>query len=76
MSQELLQKIACELNKRYKERYLTKLDFSYAANVDEKTIRRILQGRQNISIILLKKVCEAVDLSLSDLFQLIENRDN
>lgn len=76
MSQELLQKIACELNKRYKERYLTKLEFSYEANVDEKTIRRILQGRQNISIILLKKVCEAVDLSLSDLFQLIENHDN
>jgi len=72
MSQELLQKIACELNKRYKERYLTKLDFSYAANVDEKTIRRILKGNQNISILLLHNICNALDISIYELFQSIE----
>jgi len=48
------------------------LDFSYAANVDEKTIRRILNGNQNISILLLHNICNALDISIYELFQSIE----
>ena len=72
MSQELLHKIACEITKRYQERYPTKLDFSYAADVDEKTIRRVLNGNQNMSILLLHNICCALDISLYELFQSIE----
>jgi transcriptional regulator with XRE-family HTH domain len=72
MSQELLQKIACEITKRYQEMYPTKLDFSYAADVDEKTIRRVLNGSQNISILLLHNICSALGISIYELFQSIE----
>jgi transcriptional regulator with XRE-family HTH domain len=52
--------------------YTSKLDFSYSANVDEKTIRRILKGDQNISILLLHQICLALDTSIGELFQSIE----
>jgi transcriptional regulator with XRE-family HTH domain len=72
MPEDLLLKIATEINKRYKERYPTKLYFSYAADVDEKTIRRVLNGNQNMSILLLHNICCALDISLYELFKSIE----
>ena len=66
-------KIAIELNKRYQEKYPTKLEFSYGADVDEKTIRRVLNGKQNISIILLHQICQALDITIMELFQSIES---
>ena len=62
MPQELLMKIAVEINKRYQEKYPTKLEFSYAANVDEKTIRRVLNGKQNISLVLIDRICKVLDI--------------
>lgn len=74
MSKEILEKLAIEINIRYVDRYPSKLDFSYSADVDEKTIRRILKGDQNISIILLNQICIALDTSIGELFQSIEEK--
>ena len=76
MPQELLMKIATEINKRYQEKYPTKLEFSYAADVDEKTIRRVLNGKQNISIILLHQICQALDITIMELFHCIDSLPN
>lgn len=73
MPDDLLDKIASEINKRYKKLYATKLDFSYAADVDEKTIRRILSGKQNISILLLNRICQALDISIVELLNCIDS---
>ncbi len=75
MPQDLLQQIAFELNKRYRLRYKTKLEFSYDANVDEKTIRRVLNGSQNISILLLNRLCCALDTTILELFQSIDKSE-
>lgn len=74
MSKEILEKLAIEINIRYMDRYPSKLDFSYSADVDEKTIRRILKGNQNISIMLLHQICMALDTSIGELFQSIEEK--
>lgn len=74
MSKEILEKLALEINSRYKDRYPSKLEFSYSADVDEKTIRRILKGDQNISILLLHQICMALDTSIGELFQSIEEK--
>lgn len=74
MSKEILEKLAIEINIRYVDRYPSKLVFSYSADVDEKTIRRILKGDQNISIILLNQICIALDTSIGELFQSIEEK--
>ena len=76
MPEELLMKIAAELNKRYVEKYPTKLEFSYAADVDEKTIRRLLNGKQNISILLLNQICQALDMTVLELLNSIDTLPN
>lgn len=73
MSDEFLLKLGKEIENRYKLKFVSKLEFSFACDVDEKTIRRLLQGKQNISIILLKKICDALDIKLSELMLSIEN---
>ncbi len=72
MSKEILEKLATEIQSRYQERYPSKLEFSYAADVDERTIRRILKGDQNMSILLLHQICIALDTNISELFRSIE----
>jgi len=72
MSKEILEKLATEIQSRYEDRYPSKLEFSYSADVDERTIRRILKGDQNMSILLLHQICLALDTSIGELFHGIE----
>jgi len=48
-------------------------DFALNHNIDEKTVRRILDREYKISIGTLQKICEARNLSLSNFFELLEN---
>lgn len=50
---------------------MSKLDFAIACDVDEKTIRRILKGEQNISIEILIKIADALKTKPSLLLQKI-----
>lgn len=75
MAKELLEILATEIHNRYKVRYPSKLEFSYSADVDERTIRRILKGDQNISILLLHQICLALDTSIGEIFHSIEGME-
>lgn len=76
MSEEFLLKLGAEVEKRYKLKFVSKLEFSFACDVDEKTIRRLFKGEQNISILLLKKICDALEIKLSELIISIEESEN
>ena len=70
--QETLLKLGQEINTEFIKNYNSKLDFSVACDVDEKTIRRILKGQQNLSMGIFLKICEELKLKSSDLFKRID----
>jgi DNA-binding Xre family transcriptional regulator len=72
MSDSFLLKLGQEIEKRYKDKFNSKLEFSYACDVDEKTIRRLFLGKQNVSILILKKICDTLEIKISDVLISIE----
>lgn len=66
---DILIKIGESLSKKAKVRYKSNVELANVANVGEGTIRRIFSGEQNVSIKLLKKVCDALDVKLSELLK-------
>jgi len=70
---DILVKIGDHLNKKAKSKFKSNVEFASACDVDEKTVRRIFLGDQNISIKVLKRICEALEIRLSDLFKDIES---
>ncbi|WP_258542853.1 helix-turn-helix domain-containing protein [Parvicella tangerina] len=68
---KLLENIASIIQEEYPKYYSSKLAFAGAADVDEKTIRRILKGQQNISIEIFVKICAAIHISPSELLKSI-----
>lgn len=63
INQQLKEWIACATSNR---------DFALNHNIDEKTVRRILEGRYRISLGTLQKICEARNIKLSEFFKLVE----
>jgi len=63
---DLLVKVGDYVRKRAKMKFKSNVDFASACDVTETTIRRILQGKQNISIKLLERICEALEIKMSD----------
>ena len=54
--------------KKIKVEYKSNVDLAMSADVDEKTIRNILAGK-NVSIKLIKKICDCLEIKMSDLFK-------
>jgi transcriptional regulator with XRE-family HTH domain len=71
--QDILGKAGDNIRKKAKAKFKSNVEFAYACEVDEKTIRRIFRGEQNLSIKVLKRICEALGIKLSDLFKEIGN---
>jgi len=69
--QEVLNSLAKYLNDVYPSFFSSKLDFAVAVNVDEKTIRRILKGEQNISLKILCNISAAINKTPSDVLRAI-----
>ncbi len=67
INQTTFKRIAEILNQEYPKHFNSKLAFAGAADVDEKTIRRILKGEQNISLDLLIQICKVLELQPSEL---------
>jgi hypothetical protein len=67
MPQEFLKNIGIVIQKRYVLLYKSKLEFSIASDIDERTIRRVLQGNQNVSIVVLSKIAKALNTSISSI---------
>lgn len=57
------------VGKKAKVKFKSNVEFANVCDVSEGTIRRILRGNQNISIKVLNRICEALDISMSDLFK-------
>ena len=66
---DVLVKLADSINKRAKTKFKSNVEFANVCDVNESTIRRILQGKQNISVKVLKRICEALDIKMSDLLK-------
>ncbi|HKC66810.1 MAG TPA: helix-turn-helix transcriptional regulator [Bacteroidia bacterium] len=66
---DVLVKLADGINKRAKTKFKSNVEFANVCDVNESTIRRILQGKQNISVKVLKRICEALDVKMSDLLK-------
>lgn len=66
---DILVKIGDYLGKKAKAKFKTNVEFAGKCDVDEKTIRRILKGEQNLSIKVLKRICEALEIKMSDLLK-------
>jgi DNA-binding Xre family transcriptional regulator len=67
MSEEQLLKLGSLIKNRSKVKFKSNLEFASVCDIDERTIRRIMNGKQNFSIIIFSKICEALDIKMSDL---------
>ncbi|HRH02179.1 MAG TPA: hypothetical protein PLI68_00280 [Bacteroidia bacterium] len=50
MTSDVLRKLGKVIKDKANVKYKTKIDFAFECDVDERTIRRILKGEQNISV--------------------------
>jgi DNA-binding Xre family transcriptional regulator len=66
---DVLVKLADNIGKRAKVKFKSNVEFANVCDLNESTIRRILQGQQNISIKALKRICEALEIKMSDLLK-------
>lgn len=66
---DILVNIGDYIGKRAKTKFKSNVEFANVCDVNESTIRRILRGEQNISIKVLKRICEALEIKTSDLLK-------
>ena len=66
---DILAKIGDFIGKKAAIKFKSNVELANVSDVDEKTIRRILAGQQNVSIKVLKRICDALDLKLSELMK-------
>ncbi|MGG7034410.1 MAG: helix-turn-helix domain-containing protein [Flavobacterium sp.] len=67
MSEDFLVNLGRIIGEKAKAKFKTNLDFAFACDIDEKSIRRILKGEQNLSINIFLKICTALDVKMSEL---------
>lgn len=72
MSEEQLIQLGQIINNRAKAKYNSNLEFASACDIDEKSIRRILNGKQNFSINIFSKICSALVVKMSELLSEID----
>jgi len=65
----LLGKIGDYIRKKAKLKFKSNVEFGDACDINESSIRRIFAGKQNISLKMLEKMCEALDIKMSDLLR-------
>lgn len=67
-----LQKIGLRISKLRLQQKLSKVQLAFEINTSESNIIRIEKGQINVGLIILKKITEALNISLSDFFSEIE----
>ncbi len=67
MSEEQLLQLGKLIKLRSKTKFKSNLEFASVCDIDEKSIRRILNGKQNFSIIIFSKICQALNIKMSEL---------
>jgi transcriptional regulator with XRE-family HTH domain len=51
-----------------KAKGITQVELSYRCDIEKSNMRRIEAGNTNVTMLMLRKVCSALDIPLSDLF--------
>jgi hypothetical protein len=72
MSEEQLAKLGKLISEKAQFKFKNNLEFASACDIDEKSIRRILKGKQNFSINIFSKVCFALGVKMSELLSEID----
>jgi transcriptional regulator with XRE-family HTH domain len=73
MEEDILVKLGKLIQKKTKAKgFKSNVEFGNVCNLAESTIRRILLGKQNVSIKVLEKICDVLDIKLSELFKELE----
>ncbi len=67
MSEEQLIQLGLIIKNRAKTKFNNNLEFASACDIDEKSIRRIINGKQNFSIIIFSKLSNALEVKMSKL---------
>lgn len=67
MSEEQLQRLGELISEKSKTKFKSNLDFAVSCDIDEKSIRRILKGKQNFSIQIFSKICASLEIKMSEL---------
>ena len=69
---ELLEKISTEIKRLRKQKELSQESLAFKIDIDRKYASLIEKGKTNLIVNYLKKVCDGLDIKLSDFFKNIE----
>ncbi len=64
---QYLFKLGQKIEKLGAAKFKVQSDFSFACEVDTRTLRRIIKGEQNPSILILRKIAKGLEISLEEL---------
>lgn len=59
-----------KIDKLSSEKFPTQIAFSDASDVDSRTLRRIIKAEQNPTILMLRKISNALEISLDELVRI------
>lgn len=60
-------KLGTKIDKLGRTKYDRQNEFSAACDIDTRTLRRIIRGEQNATILMLRRIAKALDIPLSEL---------
>lgn len=69
---ELLEKISTEIKRLRKQKELSQESLAFKIDIDRKYASLIEKRNTNLIVNYLKKVCDGLDIKLSDFFKNIE----
>jgi transcriptional regulator with XRE-family HTH domain len=52
------------------EKFATQIEFSTVSDIDSRTLRRIIKAQQNPTILMLRKISNALEISLDELVKI------
>ncbi len=67
---DLLEKISKQIKSLRKEKNLSQEKLAYKIDIDRKYASLIEKGKTNLSIEYLKKICDGLDINISDFFRI------
>jgi transcriptional regulator with XRE-family HTH domain len=72
MSEDQLIQLGLLIKSKAEIKFKSNLEFASVCDIDEKSIRRILKGKQNFSIMIFAKIANALGIKMSDLLSEIK----
>ena len=70
--EKFLGKLGRKIESLASEKFSTQTEFSDASGIDTRTIRRIIKAEQNPTVLVLRNIARALQISLSELIDIDE----